>query len=333
MNAMVALHAAIGKVRKPHKPKSNVIVRGNQVSVIIYVLCHDGNESQADEFCFNMNTKVECLYKKHKLKQSKYFENEFYFWWTNNSDKELLPSVKWIGLIVPHYTTKVSPVNFYDISKNMGDRDYYGLKTCDNDCVTCHPGGLNLLNETLKKVGLITSTITNFRCTYCNYWLMSVNALNDYSNYVLKIYNIWDGEFKDNELSNLMNGNSMYPLRAMTSEKLLLKTGFTYYTFHPFLLERMNKLILTSLGYLCDVKREYNPNMIVVKSTVFCSEELDVTELISNKIHSKLSFKVNSSLLPDRTLKFDNLLITYCLKGILKTINIPSKTVMVPVFV
>src|ERR1700683_4956958 len=87
--------------------------------VLVYVLCHDGNENEADIFCNRMNTNSACYYKKHKLRQSKYFENEFYLWWLQNEDTELVSDIKWVGLIVPHYRTKINEIDFLKISKTM----------------------------------------------------------------------------------------------------------------------------------------------------------------------------------------------------------------------
>ena len=291
-----------------------------RITVIIYVLCHSGNDFEATVFCNKMNKECDrgCTYRKHRLKQSKYFENEFYFWWLENSKTELLPSVRWIGAVVPHYKTKTKEdIDFYEISRSMGNKDFYSFRGSPDDCLNTHPGGMFLLNKTLEKIGLVNSNINNMRVTYFNYWLMSVNALNDYSNYIELIRSLWENDIS---LSSLMNKNSMYPLTKLNSQQLMNKIGFPHYTFHTFILERLHKIILTSLGYICDNDREYNPDMIITNMND--TEDTEDIDDIINNIKSKNTFVLNS----DRT-------INYTVGDkISKTINLVSGETLIPVF-
>lgn len=349
------------KTSKKSEPSDNKLIvnitTNPFTTVIIYVLCHSGNESEADNFCYNMNTNISCVYKKHKLKQTKYFENDFYLWWLENEKIELEANVKWIGIIVPHYRSKIkNNIDFYQLSKNMGNRDYIGLAGCNNDNMKTHPGAMSLLNKTLKEIELSNKTIQNMRVSYFNYWLMSVEALKDYSIYVKKIYNLWEGIQDEESLSDkdstyvrnylrlLMNGNSSYPLRKINSVDLMEKTGFSYYTFHTFILERMHKIILTSLGYVCDINREYNPEINVIEANIYCPTNINITQIISNKIKNKLTFTVNSNLLKEilslKTLELlpskipQKLTIRYTLgTKIIKTININYGERLIPTFI
>lgn len=302
------------------------------MSVVVYVLCHDGNEREADNFCDRMNNNINCVYKKYLLRQSKYFENDFYFWWLEGGENEVRPEIKWIGLIVPHYMTKIGEVNFYKLSKNMGEREYFGFASCSNDSMKSHPGGMNLINKTLKKLGLINSEIHGLKATYYNYWLMTTKALKDYSLWVQKFYNLWDGISKDEELHYSMNRNSNYPLKKLTPQQLLVKTHFPYYTFHTFILERMHKIVLSSLGYLCEINREYNPDIEILEAIIYSPNPTNVTNIISNKIKNKLTFQINSRLLTNINSKITHTTITYSLNTIIKTITIQPNTILLPVF-
>ena len=68
-----------------------------------------------------------------------------------------------------------------------------------------------------------------------NYWMCKSNILNNYIDFFINFVNIID---KNIELTNLINLNAYYG-GNLNSEQLLKITGFPYYTYHCFILERL----------------------------------------------------------------------------------------------
>ena len=307
--------------------------------IIVFVLCHSGNIKEASNFCRKSSTLHEnespiCLYLRHELKQSKYFENEFFFWWHENKDKILFKvrSVKWIGCITPHYSTKTkSTLNFIKISQNMeGNKSFFAPLIENMESIRCHPRGIHYFNETMKQLGIIKDKkISMFKASFCNYWLMDLEALNNYSEVIVEIKNLW--ESNNFIYRNHIHGDPKYFNAKMDKDKLMDKIGFSHYTYHPFLMERMNKLILISMGYKCSNEREYNPDMDVISATY---GENDVTILFKELINFSVTFTVRgifSSL--DKSVNNNILIVTFRVMNKEITITIGKDEKMVPMFI
>jgi len=297
--------------------------------ILVYVLCHSKTEFITDLFCLKHNIPGKCICKKHLLKQSKYFENEFYFWWIDNNQIELeqLPNIKYIGLIVAHYVKKTgNKIDFVSIAEQMGKQDFYGILNNNNDSLNTHPLGLSLMNQSVKLLGLSADSFESMRVTHCNYWLMTVDALNKYSREIKKLCELWE----TSNICTLLNSDSTYSLKKLTKRELLEKTGFPYYTYHPFILERMHKIVLVSLGFRCDEHVEYNPISKVIRAILYNKfHRIKLTDIIQNYMRDKKTFKIDfkcDDLYPYK------LYIKYEILNIVYRIKLNQNDIMIPIY-
>jgi hypothetical protein len=181
--------------------------------------------------------------------QTKYFEGNGFSKIVN------IPHNKYIGILTPSITKKTGLTIPYILEKiKHHDADiiplYYSGKNVVEQAVIYHDEKFRTLwNWLLNQVNFpIDVEIPSF---FCNLWIIKNKYFKEFLFFIEKIKNILDNAPK--EIQCILNSDSMYE-GTIKQEDLLLKTGYSYYTYHPFVTERviclfakMKNLSLTNL--------------------------------------------------------------------------------------
>jgi hypothetical protein len=70
---------------------------------------------------------------------------------------------------------------------------------------------------------------------YSNYWIAKTHSFRSYLPFVRDMIHVME---KDTYIQNILNENALY-FERIDKEKLIQIFGFPYYTYHPFILERL----------------------------------------------------------------------------------------------
>jgi hypothetical protein len=178
------------------------------------------------------------------LKQSKYFENEFFFWYANNNinNKEY----SHIAFIVPHFIHHTKETNLLNISENMNDELYHPL-IHGVDTLSYHPHLRIIFCKTIEHLGygnfdeLITTR--SFNVNYRNYWVMETNTLYKFAKVICKVRDYFE---TDNIIKPLLMQNANHG-SLLPKEKLLEMCGVPYYPHHTFVMERLHNIIIKNI--------------------------------------------------------------------------------------
>lgn len=177
------------------------------------------------------------LFVLSPLPQNKYFESHTFLndWSGIQSD--------FIGHVTYSYARKIAPFDFEDIVSKHKDADVIALNPCwmNNQPMikmanTCHPGFKKIFERLLVLLGyrdLVGHDVT--KPFYCNYWIMKRNIFLDFCKVARKAVSLIE---TDELLKKWMHADAKYIGRVSMTE-LVGMSGQPYYTFHPFVMERL----------------------------------------------------------------------------------------------
>ena len=166
--------------------------------------------------------------------QTKYFEGAGFSKITN------IPNKKYIGILTPSITKKTGlSIDFIVDRINYHDADiiplfYYGTNVVDQAVIYHNEKFRIVWNWLLNQINFPTDVeIPSF---FCNLWILKKKYFLEFLFFINKIILILEGS--PPEIQMILNSDSMYEGR-ISREDLLLKTGYSYYTYHPFMTERV----------------------------------------------------------------------------------------------
>lgn len=214
------------------------------MSIQCYVCHHETEESRllAEEVCKRFP-----FMKTYKLGATKLFESDFF------KNVEVDESCKYIGMLTYRVTTRPNVLML-----NIG----YILTYCDLDVVTVnysrfdlltkaelfHPGFKNIWITLMKKLlpDLSESEVWNDKIPmfYNNYWYAKPKVILGYREFLKK------AEEELEKIPEVYN-DSGYTVGNVPKEQLEKITGKRYYTFHPFIFERLPCIFVWYKKYSC----------------------------------------------------------------------------------
>ena len=220
----------------------------NKDNIIIYIICHDEDSKQtADELI-----KTHYPYGKTVIvPASPYFESAVFDYLSTHYDEWV--DKEWVGIITYSFHKKSGQQ--IDILKSIQENElstdvitYNNLRflKVNTQSWMTHIEGetyqhgpylfLTIL-YTLKRLGysekqIMDKTVPSF---FCNWWVAKNNWMQRYIKFVSKCKKIIEG---DKQLTEYINENAYY-VGNVSKETLIALTGKPYYTFHPFVFERL----------------------------------------------------------------------------------------------
>ena len=216
------------------------------MSIKCYVCHHETEESRlfAEEVCRRFP-----YMKTYKLGQTKLFESDFF------KNVEIDERCKYIGMLT--YRVLQRP---HVLMLNIG----YVLSCCDTDVVTLnyeppwgdkltdaerfHPGFKNiwiqLMKVLLPDLPEDDTWSDKFTMFYNNYWFAKPKVILEYREFLKKA---------EEELEKIpeVYDDSGYTVGNVSKEELQKITGNPYYTFHPFIFERLPCIFVWYKKYSC----------------------------------------------------------------------------------
>lgn len=217
-------------------------------NVCIYVTYHSDESKQSANHLEDYPN----LFKFVLLPNDKFFENAIFRYHLDHLDE--LRDYKCVGHVTYSYQNKGPGYDFEQLASKYllsGACDFVALRSAKlhklyTFAETCHPGFLKVWERLIHLLGY-----GDFRkypvpySFYCNYWITKKDTFTKYSGLVVRAMELMDSDPILKELSNLDSGYQG-TLKPLSKDKLTALTGHPYYTFHPFVLERLPCFFVTA---------------------------------------------------------------------------------------
>lgn len=217
-------------------------------NVCIYVTYHSEESKQTVRHLEDYPN----IFRFVLLPNDKYFENAVFQYHLDNLDK--VQDYECVGHVTYSYQNK-GPGYDFDLlaSKYLLSNacDFVALRSAKlhnlyKFAETWHPGFLKVWERLIYLLGY-----GDFRkypvpySFYCNYWMTKKDTFTKYAHLVVRAMKLMD---TDPLLKDLSNRDSGYQgtMKTLPKEKLIAMTGYPYYTFHPFVLERLPCFFVTA---------------------------------------------------------------------------------------
>jgi hypothetical protein len=157
-----------------------------------------------------------------------------------------------IGFITPSFFKKVNVSHIKDVyslfnfinNSNELIIKFFAFYFSNSDetfnysCTSAHgPNFLIIWNWLLDQMGYSKYIDCNIKSFYSNLWVSYTNITIEYIIFARKAMNILDN-CKDEYIYNLLHSNSNYPGK-LNKKQLNKICNKPYYTFHPFIMERL----------------------------------------------------------------------------------------------
>lgn len=215
--------------------------------IILYIICHDEQSK----------TEADALVRSHYpygktvlVEPSPYFESAVFDYLGKNYDEWI--NRDWVGIITYSFHKKTGQQ--IDILKSIQENEssdvityrnmrYYKvnckkfLTHIEGETYSHGPYLFLTIYHTMKRLGYTEKQIMdkNPPSFFCNWWVAKSIWMQRYIKFIAKFKRVVEA---DQQLQEYLNENSYYP-GNLSEDKLISLTGKPYYTFHPFVFERL----------------------------------------------------------------------------------------------
>jgi hypothetical protein len=206
-------------------------------NIIVYVMYHDDQSLKIAE---GLAGKYDWT-KLQKLGRSKYFENQIFV--IMDEDYEEWKNKKYVGqisynIINKQLNAEFDIANIIEESKNADVVAFFKRSELDllTQATLYHGHFEQVWVSLLTKMGYTTSDIYQKYPTFpCNCWMAKPEWMKKYIAFVKQAMDLLDN---DTELKTLCSQDSGYP-GSLPAETLMDIFGKAYYTYEPFIMERL----------------------------------------------------------------------------------------------
>lgn len=151
---------------------------------------------------------------------------------------ENIPDFEYIGIITPSLYRKTK-LTIKQIIEKVNQEDLIPL----------YPGNQDLLTQAIESHGKnfeiiwiwlmksLNIKIRKLKVFYSNLWVLKRSKFIEYINLARKAMDLLDNA-PDN-IKILLNSDAKYITGKLSAEALLKKTNYKYYTYYPFIMERL----------------------------------------------------------------------------------------------
>ena len=246
INAQIFINIAVPRALQIQKNKISYIRYKNIMAtpkVRMLITHHEGAELPVNTQAYNK------LFKPVYIPQNKYYESHIF---KIPYEDLLAGDEEYVGHVTYSYKKKISPVDFETLVTKYKTQDYDIYALCPapgldiyEHADTWHKGFLEIWERLIALLGYKAyQQYPTPPAFFCNYWIMKKDAFIKYRGLALKAMEIMDS---DPVLKDLCDRNSSYNGTHMKleTERLISISGKPYYTFHPFILERLICFVAT----------------------------------------------------------------------------------------
>ena len=209
----------------------------NESDILIYILYHN-QES------YNMASRF-LKFKWAKLRKiysTKYFESIVFLYLDKNRDEWI--NKKFVGFLTYNSYKKTI---LFDIEYLVNEYSNYDVISFNNyynsplliQAESVHPSFINIWEQLLLLLNYDLNDILSLKIPlfFNNYWMAKPLWLSKYIDFYKNIIYIMEN---NNNIKYLLYNNSNYTGKLLEYPTILIKMcGRPYYTFHPFILERL----------------------------------------------------------------------------------------------
>jgi hypothetical protein len=209
----------------------------NESDILIYILYHN----QESYIMASRFLKFKWA-KLRKIYSTKYFESIVFLYLDKNRDEWI--NKKFVGFLTYNSYKKTI---LFDIEYLVNEYSNYDLISFNNYYVsplliqaeTVHPSFINIWEQLLLLLNYNINDILSLKIPlfFNNYWMAKPQWLSKYIEFYKNILYIMEN---NNNIKYLLYNNSRYKGKLLEYPTILIKMcGRPYYTFHPFIIERL----------------------------------------------------------------------------------------------
>ena len=209
----------------------------NDSDKLIYVIYHD------DE-----SLKTASIFLKYKwarlikIESTKYFEGIIFIYLDNNRDEWI--NKKFVGFLTYNSYKKINIFDIEQLANKYSSYDVISLNNYFNEPLLIHtekyhPNFINIWEQILLLLGYKINDILSLEIPYYynNYWMAKSEWINKYIIFYKKVIDIMENNIL---IRNMLYQNSKYDGKLLKHPEILIKIcGRPYYTYHPFIFERL----------------------------------------------------------------------------------------------
>jgi hypothetical protein len=198
--------------------------------MIIYVIYHDDDSYKIAHSTFSEYPWA----KLCKIQSSKYCENAIFDYLQKNDSWD---QQDFVGIITYSYSPKCSLPKLLNTVANINQYDnvdLIALRYVDQHIYEHHAGLPSHIISIMVKMGYDNINYDEIKPFYSNYWIAKPAVMKEYIKFFNKVRDLME---HDPVISITINGNSGYLKQVTEQQKIAF--GYPWYTWHPFVLERM----------------------------------------------------------------------------------------------
>ena len=212
-------------------------MNSNESDILIYILYHNRESFKlASRFLKFKWARLRKIYS------TKYFESIIFLYLDKNRDEWI--NKKFVGILTYNSYNKVK---LFDINELANKYSNYDIIPFNNNFNTpllisseyFHPSFINIWEEILLLLNYNIVDILSLKIPvfYNNYWMAKPKWVLKYIEFYKKVVYIMEN---NKNIKYLLYQNSKYKGKLLEYPGILIKLcGRPYYTFHPFIIERI----------------------------------------------------------------------------------------------
>lgn len=212
-------------------------MNSNESDILIYILYHNH-----ESYKLALNFKKFKWAKLRKIYSSKYFESNIFLYLDNNRNEWI--NKKFVGILTYNSYKKVKLFDIDLLAKKYHNYDLIPFNNYYNNPLLVvseyyHPSFINIWEKLLLLMNYDINDILSLKIPafYNNYWMAKPEWIIKYIDFYKKVIYIMEN---NNDVKNMLNQNSKYMGKLLEYPEILIKIcSRPYYTFHPFIIERL----------------------------------------------------------------------------------------------
>lgn len=192
-----------------------------------------------------------------------------------------------IGHTAYSYMRKIPAFDFLELVKRHHDKDAIALLPSNHNMYTFaetyHPGFVQIWERLIMLLGYNDYKSYGVPVPfYCNYWIMKRELFLKYQAVAKKAMDLLT---TDTTLVELANKDSSYKgtHECLPSHRLLEICGKPYYTFHPFILERLVCFFVVAEGAKVQYVTKEDVNTVPMNTYISAQPQVYLTRTKNNK--------------------------------------------------
>jgi hypothetical protein len=211
-------------------------INNNNSDILIYILYHNQESFKL------ASTFIKYKWARlRKIYSTKYFESIIFLYLDNNREEWI--NKKFVGFLTYNSYKKIKIFDIEYLANKYYNYDVISFNNHNSSLLITseksHPNFINIWEQILLSLGYNIDDIlsSNIPAYYNNYWMAKPVWIDKYIKFYKKVIDIMEN---NNQIRYMLYNNSKYNGKLLQYPEILIKMcGRPYYTFHPFIIERL----------------------------------------------------------------------------------------------